>query len=201
MNKINHSLAHSLVPSAQASGIVTQGFADGSLMVESEGRGWHCRRAVSCVIAPQVGDTVLIAGVDNQIWLLAVLERVSAEACELSVPGDLLIRSEGELSLRGAALKVSAAQGDCHISEMKYSGDKLSAWVSLSRIVGKRAESVWQTVTQISHNLFRTTRQTEQVRAGQLDIKAEDYARLHAHNTVITSKAITKIDSEQIHMG
>lgn len=201
MNKIDHSLAHSLMPSTQASGIVTQGFADGSLLVESEGRGWHCRRAVSCVIAPQVGDSVLIAGVDNQIWLLAVLERVSAEATELSVPGDLLIRSEGELSLRGAALKVSAEQGDCHISEMSYSGDKLSAWVSLSRIVGKRAESVWQTVTQISHNLLRTTRQTEQVRAGQLDIKAEDYARLHAHNTVITSKAITKIDSEQIHMG
>ncbi|NCH04030.1 DUF3540 domain-containing protein [Cronobacter malonaticus] len=201
MSNINHKLAQTITQPVQASGTVTHCFADGSLMVESEGRGWHCRRAASCVIAPQAGDTALIASVDNQLWLLAVLERANPQSAELSVPGDLHIRSAGELSLSGEALRVSAQQGDCHISEMKYSGDKLSAWVSLSRIVGKRAESVWQTVTQISHNLFRSTRQTEQVRAGQLDMKAEDYARLHAHNTVITSKAITKVDSEQIHMG
>ncbi|WP_024559258.1 DUF3540 domain-containing protein [Franconibacter pulveris 1160] len=201
MTNINHKLAETVAPPIQACGVVTHCFADGSLMVESEGRGWHCRRAASCVIAPQAGDTALIACVDNQLWLLAVLERANPQSAELSVPGDLHIRSAGELTLSGEALRVSAQQGDCHISEMKYSGDKLSAWVSLSRIVGKRAESVWQTVTQISHNLLRTTRQTEQVRAGQLDMKAEDYARLHAHNTVITSKAITKVDSEQIHMG
>lgn len=201
MTNINHKLAETVAPPIQACGVVTHCFADGSLMVESEGRGWHCRRAASCVIAPQAGDTALIACVDNQLWLLAVLERANPQSAELSVPGDLHIRSAGELTLSGEALRVSAQQGDCHISEMKYNGDKLSAWVSLSRIVGKRAESVWQTVTQISHNLLRTTRQTEQVRAGQLDMKAEDYARLHAHNTVITSKAITKVDSEQIHMG
>lgn len=201
MTNINHKLAETVAPPIQACGVVTHCFADGSLMVESEGRGWHCRRAASCVIAPQAGDTALIASVDNQLWLLAVLERANPQSAELSVPGDLHIRSAGELTLSGEALRVSAQQGDCHISEMKYSGDKLSAWVSLSRIVGKRAESVWQTVTQISHNLLRTTQQTEQVRAGQLDMKAEDYARLHAHNTVITSKAITKVDSEQIHMG
>lgn len=201
MSNINHQLAHSAAPPLQSAGTVTHCFADGSLSVESEGRGWHCQRAASCVIAPQAGDRVLIAGVDNQVWLLAVLERANPAAAELSVPGDLHIRSSGELSLSSEALRVSAGQGDCHISEMNYSGDKLSAWVSLTRTVGKRAESVWQTVTQVSQNLFRQTRNTEQVRAGQLDIRADDYARLHAHNTVITSKAITKVDSEQIHMG
>lgn len=201
MIHINHKLAQTVAPPMQATGVVTHSFADGSLTVESEGRGWHCRRAASCLIVPHAGDTVMIASADNQIWLLAVLESVNPQRAEVSVPGDLHILSAGELSLSGMALRVSAKQGDCHISEMNYSGDKLSAWVNLSRIVGKRAESVWQTVTQISHNLLRMTRQTEQVRAGQLDMKAEDYARLHAHNTVITSKAITKVDSEQIHMG
>ncbi|MDU4433446.1 MAG: DUF3540 domain-containing protein [Pluralibacter gergoviae] len=201
MSNVNHTLTQSLISPVQASGTVTHSFADGSLTVESEGRGWHCRRAASCVIVPQAGDTVLIARVDNRIWILAVLEQLNPQASQLRVPGDLQIHSQGELSLSGASLRVSAEQGDCHIGEMKYSGDSLSAWVSLSRIVGKRAASVWQTVTQISHHLFRSTRQTEQVRAGQLDMKAEHYARLHAQNVVITSKAITKVDSEQIHMG
>ncbi|WP_039056539.1 DUF3540 domain-containing protein [Enterobacter sp. Bisph1] len=201
MTPINHPLALTALPGGHFSARVTHCFDNGSLMVECDGRGWHCRRAVSCVIAPQAGDTVLISAVDNQMWLLAVLERGNNDATELSVPGDLRIASQGALTLSSEALNVSAAKGDCHISEMTYSGDKISAWVTLSRVVGKRAESVWQTVTQLSHNLFRTTRQTEQVRAGQLDMKAEDYLRMHAHNTVITSKAITKVDSEQIHMG
>lgn len=201
MTKINHKLTQMVMPLMQASGTVTHCFTDGSLTVESDGRGWHCRRASSCVIAPQVGDTVLITNVENQIWLLAVLERLNPQQAELSVPGDLHICSFGELSLSGDVLRVSAEQGDCHISTMKYSGDKFSAWVGLSRIVGKRVESVWQTVTQISHNLLRTTQKMEQVRAGQLDIQAEDYVRLHARNTIITSKALTKVDSEQIHMG
>ncbi|UBM41325.1 DUF3540 domain-containing protein [Hafnia paralvei] len=201
MTRINHKLAQAAMLPMQAAGTVTHFFADGSLTVESEGRGWHCRRAASCVISPQIGDAVLIASVENQVWLLAVLEQANPQQAELNVSGNLHIRSSGELSLSSEALRVCAERGDCHINEMKYSGETLSAWVSLSRVVGKRAESVWHTVTQISHHLLRTTRQTEQVRAGQLDMKAEDYARLHARNTVITSKAITKVDSEQIHMG
>lgn len=201
MTTINHKLAQAIMPPAHAAGTVTHCFADGSMTVESEGRGWHCRRAASCLLVPQVGDRVLMSSVDNQIWLLAVLERDESRQAELSLAGDLHIHSAGELSLSSQRLRVNAGEGDCHINEMKYSGDKLAAWVTLSRIVGKRAESVWQTVTQISDYLLRTTRQTEHVRAGQLDMKAEDYARLHAHNTVITSKAITKVDSEQIHMG
>ncbi|HEI8868147.1 DUF3540 domain-containing protein [Serratia sp. AKBS12] len=201
MNNINHKLVQAVTPPLQSAGVVTHCFSNGSLSVESEGRGWHCQRAASCVIAPQAGDRVLIAGVDNQVWLLAVLERANSTAAELSVPGDLHIRSAGEISLSSETLRVSASQGDCHINDMQYSGDKLSAWVSLSRTVGKHAESVWQTITQVSHNLLRTTRQTEQVRAGQLDMQADGYARLHAQNTVITSTAITKVDAEQIHMG
>ncbi|PTA91788.1 hypothetical protein CWM66_11305 [Kosakonia sp. H7A] len=201
MNNINHQLLTAAIPAGQFAALVTHCFDDGSLMVESEGRGWHCRRAVSCVIAPQAGDTVLISAVENQMWLLAVLERLNPNSAELSVPGDLHITSQGALSLSSEALNINALQSDCHISEMNYSGEKISAWVSLSRIVGKRAESIWQTVTQLSQQLFRHTRQTEHVRAGQLDMKAEDYLRLHAQNTVITSKAITKVDSEQIHMG
>lgn len=200
MTTIN-KLAQTIMPPAHCLGTVTHCFADGSITVESDGLGWHCRRAVGCLIVPQAGDRVIISSMDNQIWLLMVLERDEDRQVELNVLSDLHIRSAGKLSLSGQSLRVNAQKGDCHINEMNYSGDKLSVWVNLSRIVGERTESVWQTVIQISHHLLRTTRWTEQVRAGQLDIKAEDYARLHARNTVITSKAITKVDSEQIHMG
>jgi len=39
------------------------------------------------------------------------------------------------------------------------------------------------------------------VRAGQIDIQAEQTLRLHSNNTLLTSKGLVKVDAEQIHMG
>jgi hypothetical protein len=39
------------------------------------------------------------------------------------------------------------------------------------------------------------------VRAGQIDMQASRTLRLHAKNTLVTSKELVKVDAEQIHMG
>ncbi len=202
MNSATTSYALPVSPPQQSIGQVVNQLNDGSLVVECEGRGWHCRRAASCLISPETGDRVLIAGAGNELWLLAVLERAEAQQPALiSVEGDLQIAPTGTLNLHSQQLKVTAQSGDCHIEAMNYSGKSFTAWLSLSRIVGDQCESVWQTVTQLSRTLLRRTQKTEIVRAGQLDMQAEDYLRAHAQNTFITAKGITKVDSEQIHMG
>ncbi|CAI0706233.1 Protein of uncharacterised function (DUF3540) [Serratia entomophila] len=211
MSVANTTRAVKIAPPQQAAGQVVNLLPDGSLVVECQGRGWHCRRAASCLLAPALGDSVLVAGCGHQLWAIAVLERADPHsAARLSVEGDLQIETpRGSLSLHSAqaldfnseALTLQARSGDCHIDKLTYSGEELSAFVSISRMVGKRCESLWHSVSQISHTLFRTVRQTEHVRAGQLDYQAEDYARVHARNTIITSKDITKLDSEQIHVG
>ncbi|AUO03806.1 DUF3540 domain-containing protein [Serratia marcescens] len=211
MSVVNTTRAVNIAPPQQAAGQVVNLLPDGSLVVECEGRGWHCRRAASCLLTPALGDSVLVAGCGHQLWAIAVLERAEPQnAARLSVEGDLQIETpNGSLSLHGAqalnlsgdAMTLQANSGDCHVDKMKYSGEELSAFVSISRLVGKRCESLWHSVSQISHSLFRKVRQTEHVRAGQLDYQAEDYARIHARNTLITSKDITKLDSEQIHVG
>lgn len=196
----------------QFSGQVANILSDGSMVVESEGRGWHCRRAASCLLTPEAGDIALIArSSDEKLWLLAVLERAKPQqAAQIMVDGDLNIatrggsltlNSERQLALKSHQLQVNSAHGDCSIGNLEYRGDELSARVTLSRWLGDRCESVWQTLTQLSDVVFRQVRKTEHVRAGQIDYQAEDYARLHARSTMITSETITKIDSEQIHVG
>ncbi|AYA40076.1 DUF3540 domain-containing protein [Xenorhabdus nematophila] len=190
-------------PLQQITGQIISIHQDGSLMAESQhNRGWHCRRAASCLLAPELGDTVLITKVENQLWVLAILERAEQQhPAEIHVPGDLTITSLGNLSMNSNGLNIRANTGNCHISEMQYSGESVSAWVSVTRLVGNQFESLWQTVTQLSNRLFRHTVQTEKVHAGQLDMQAENYARLHARQTIVTAKAMTKIDAEQIHIG
>ncbi|MBD2786025.1 DUF3540 domain-containing protein [Xenorhabdus sp. DI] len=175
---------------------------DGSVVVENQNRSWHCQQAASCLLTPEIGDNVLLVQANKQHWILAILERAQQQnPAEIKVPGDLSITAQGNLNLNSNGLNIIADNGNCHINEMQYSGESLSAWVSVTKMIGNQFESVWQTVTQLSHRLFRHTTQTEQVHAGQLDMRAESYARLHAQNTVVSAKAITKIDAEQIHIG
>ncbi|MDX8000572.1 DUF3540 domain-containing protein [Xenorhabdus sp. Reich] len=189
-------------PLQQISGQVIHILQDSNLMVESQDRGWHCRQAASCLLTPEIGDTVLITKVEEQFWILAILERAEQQhPAEINILGDLTINSQGNLNLNSNGLNITADNGSCHINEMQYSGKSLSAWVSITRIVGNQFESVWQSITQLSHRLLRHTTQTEQVHAGQLDMQAENYMRLHAQNTIVSAKAITKIDAEQIHIG
>ncbi|CDL80711.1 DUF3540 domain-containing protein [Xenorhabdus szentirmaii] len=198
------SYTFSTEPLQQMTGQIINLHQDGSfMMAESKNnRGWHCQRAASCLLTPDMGDTVLIAKVENQLWILAILERAEQQhPAEISVSGDLTITSHGDLSMNSHGLNITAANGNCHISEMQYSGKSISAWVSITRLVGDQFESLWQTVTQLSNRLFRHTTQTEKVHAGQLDMQAENYARLHARQTIVTAKAMTKIDAEQIHIG
>ncbi len=206
MTKTAYALPSSPLPTEplqQMTGQIVNILHDGGFMAESENkRGWHCRQAASCLLTPGIGDTVLMTKINHQLWILAILERAEQQqVAEINVPGDLLITSQGNLSMNSDGLTITANNGNCHIHEMQYSGESLSAWVSVTRLVGNQFESLWKTVTQLSHRLFRHTTQTEQVHAGQLDMKAEGYARLHGQQTIVTAKAITKIDAEQIHIG
>lgn len=203
--------AFTLGPPQQAVAEVVELLSDGRFAVEHQGRRWHCGRAASCLLAPALGDSVLIGGDGHKLWMIAVLDRATSEyATRLSVEGDLHIEtptgslslhSEHSLNFSGEALALKAHSGNCRINKLNYSGEDLSAVVSVIRMVGKRFESLCHSVNQVSDILFRKVRQTEHVRVGQMDYQAEDYARLHARNTFITSKDITKLDSEQIHIG
>lgn len=210
MNKRHHDVPLAVTLPAQAVGRVVNLLPAGFFIVEHEQRGWQCRLAASCLLTPQTGDQVLIAGNGAQLWLLAVLERAEARTpFTLSVPGSLHIAPQGELSLaspdslslQSQTLDIAAAQGDCRIDNLRYSGRSLSAWIASCAIAGHSLESVWQTVVSVSRRLFRKVTHTEHVRVGQWDCQAEDYVRLHGKHLLMTSEAIAKLDAEQIHVG
>lgn len=197
-------------PIGQAVGRVIDILPDGCYIVRHAQRGWHCRLAASCLLQPQPGDEVMIAGEEARPWLLAVLTRADKRRpWSLGVSGDLHIAAQGALTLhgaerlelRGATLTLDADRGNCRIGRMRYRGKSLSSRVDVVCIVGKRLEAVWHTLVHISHHWLRKVTQTEHARVGQLDYQAGDYARIHGQNVMITAEAITKIDSEHIHMG
>ncbi|MBD9668764.1 hypothetical protein J2W37_001650 [Variovorax paradoxus] len=201
-------------------GRLTAFMSDGRLGVEDEdGIVWSCRRAASCLLKPEAGDTVLLSGPDpHRVYLIAVIEQADASASRIDAPGDLTlggglgtvsIQSTGNVRLQsGATLEMASAkwalqasQGHCRVNEMHFTAQAADATVGRLRMVGRVFETVADRIVQMARNTLRLTDEIEQVRVGHLDCKATDTVRIHGQHTIVTGKELVKIDASQIHMG
>jgi len=192
---------------------------DDAYVVLCDGREWRAKRAASCLLAPAEGDSVLISGPDaGRVYLIAVIEQADASAATLDVEGRLLLRSRsGDVSLEAArdlnlasgkavrmetgSLEVRAEQADCVTGSARYVASELNATVGTLRLVGKVYEAVVDRISHLSRLMFRMASEVEHVRVGNLDVKAEQSARVHASYTMVTADKLVKVDAKQIHMG
>jgi hypothetical protein len=187
--------------------------------VDCDGREWRCRRAASCLLAPSVGDTVLISGPDSgRVYLIAVITQADPTSTRIETSGDVVIasrngdltlESSGRTQLKGgthvdvqtAAFALKAQDADCEVTRLRYTGAEVNSTVGSLRLVGRIYEAIVDRLSHLSRNAFRMTEESEHVRAGTLDYQAEQSARIHAEYTVVTAAELVKVDAKQIHMG
>lgn len=194
-----------------ALGVVTGALPGGAYTVAADGMQLRCQRAASCLLRPEVGDTVLVSGPDAQrLYLTAVAEQADPAASRIDVDGDMTlasahgtitVESATQLHLRSQQLKLEAADADCKVGRTRYQGEDLQATVLNIRVIGRLYEAVMDRLVHLSRSAFRMTDGVEQVRAGRIDYQAEESVRVHAKDTLVTAKRLAKIDAKQIHMG
>jgi hypothetical protein len=218
MNVAKKKIAPVAVTPIQLLGAVAQELDNGMFLVECEGQAWKCRRAASCLLKPEVGDLVLLAGDSTRVFLLAVIEQADAAMARIEMPGDVLLsaaqgnvtvhsakqmilQGESGLTMQTDQLALRAHQGDCVVGEMQYAGRELKGTVGAVRLIGQLCETVVERVMQISRNVFRMVEQADQARVGHLDYEAEEVARIHAKTTMLTGESLAKVDAAQIHVG
>ena len=171
--------------------------------IECEDGTWQCRRAASCLLRPEAGDTVLIAGPDRyHVYLIAVIDQANPGAARIEADGDLTLAAPaGGVRVESARFALDTAEADCRVDRVRYTGAVVEAMAARIRVVGQLCESVMDRLVHLSRSAFRLVEQTEQVRAGRIDYEAEGLARVHARQTVVTAQAVVKVDGQQIHMG
>lgn len=202
-----------------AIGTVTAVLPGGIHSVESEGRTLRCMRAASCLLRPEIGDTVLVNGPDERrLYLTAVAEQADPAVAHIDVQGDLRLASvRGAVSVHGATrldlqaretlslgapqLHVDAQAAECQVGRTTFRGEEVLATVLSFRVVGRVYEAIVDRLVHLSKTAFRMTEGVEQVRAGQIDYQASEMARVHGRNTVVTANDLIKADAKQIHMG
>jgi hypothetical protein len=190
----------------------------GMVVIRAEGRVSRAKQAASCLLAPEEGDRVLVAWLGDERFVLAVLERSGASPSRVEIEGDLEVRvphgrftvasqdgidltTAGETSIVSRVLSMHALEGNVMIDKLRALGSTLTGEVSRMRIVAESVDSIVERVHQRWKRAYRFIEEREQVKAKHLDYRAEQTARVHAENTVVTANDLVKLDGKQVHIG
>ncbi len=178
----------------------------------------EARIAFGCVVQPEPGDRVLIAVTDGTIWVTSVLERCSDAPMRLWAEGDVtLVSMQGDISLlaarslnldAGERARVAAAEIDLHagvarfvLDELVQVGRRASLLVGKIRQVGELVETFAEHVLTRTRRSSRFVEDSDQLRAGDVDHRAEGTLQMRARTMLMTADTVVRVDAEQIHMG
>jgi len=188
-----------------------------TLVVRTDVGDIRARRAVSCLVAPELHDFVLVATQAKSAWVLAVLEREGTKTTliadgdlEVRVPhGKFSVASQDGIDLVSAkTVNMLADQIGIHANTAKIVatdivalGSKVLAELTETRLRGTIFDKVFERVSEKVQRSFRRVEEIDQLTAKQVDYKAEHTMSLRSENMVATAQELVKVDGEQIHFG
>ncbi len=190
----------------------------GTIKVRRGTGSYQARRAKSCLVAPEIGDTVLCASGPEGAFALAVLQGREGAPTRLAADGDLSIESSngrvtvsspeavdlmsgGTVALTSAEIHVRAAKGSVAIEELGFFGRLVQAQVAKVALAAEEVDSVLTRLTQRAKRVFRFVEEVDQTRAGTVDLRAQGLVGIRGENAVISARVLAKVDGEQIHLG
>lgn len=183
------------------------------------GSGEHqAKRAVSCLVEPELGDRVLLAIHQEGSHVLAVLDREGDAPVRIVAEGDLelhapaghvtitseqgvRIASPGETAIASSKVRIAATEAAVAVGALTYVGEHVATQVDRVKTVAREVESVADRLVQRLSRAYRFITESEQVRAHYLEYSATSAVNVKAKATIIAGGELTKIDGGQIHVG
>lgn len=170
--------------------------------IELDSGGCVAKRAASCLLAPEPGDSVLVCGPHAAaLYIIAVLERSTDVPSRLVLGKDAEISASGRLSLASDELLVRARTATTLIDQLSSFGRELSASIGKIKLVGNLFESFLDRVSQYTGHSLRTVEGVDQVRSSIIDYRSEQSLNLQGSEVIATAKELIKVDGKQIHIG
>ena len=167
-------------------------------------------RAASCLVLPATGDTVAwMAADDGGAFVTAVLRRDADVPLTLSLPAGAVLESPGgaltlqadTLALRARTLSVEGESAHMSVEQVRGVGQTASWSFGVVKLTAELLESFAERVLQFSRWSQRMVDGPDQVRARQIDYRAEQTMQLQAQALIANADKLFKADSDQIHLG
>lgn len=193
--------------------------SDNGIIVSTTEGVFCTRRAISCLVEPLAGDSVLLAGdPDKELYVIAVLQRSDPSSIRISVDGDLTVGvskgsfsvaaahgvnlvSAGEMTLTSSELTVNASKGNIFFDQLSYLGSRIFAEIDRVKLIGRFFDAVLERISHKVKCSYRMVEEIDHVRSNVVDYRASKNMSLRGQNTLITAKELVKIDGDQIHLG
>lgn len=191
----------------------------GAVLVSTEHGVLTAQRALSCLVEPEAGDRVLVAGtLSEELFVLAVLQRPNNNPIGISMQGNCSIKvyrgsldvaaekglnllSSRQLSLDAADISMRASRGRVAIDKLSYIGRRVFAYSEKIRIVGVILDSVMERVAQRFKRSYRVVDEIDHVRSKEIDYRAEKNLSLRGQNALIDADELVRLEGDQIHLG
>ena len=185
--------------------------------ISCDGATHRGRVAFGCLVRPEPGDRVLTCRADGAVWILSVLQRRSDAPRRLWVDGDLAVESAGgDISITGGTVDIGAAATvratapaiELHagvarfvLNELVHVGQRINWYVTKLRSVGEVVETLAEHLLVRASRSTRIIAESDQVRAGDIDHRAEGTLQLQADIALVSAGQLVRVDADQIHMG
>ncbi|MEM7448917.1 MAG: DUF3540 domain-containing protein [Myxococcota bacterium] len=183
--------------------------SDAGYLVERDGEVvGGATRAVSCLVEPVSGDEVLCVTVDDRIVIIAVIA-TSAPQVQVGADAEMVFgTSSRPLQVVSSTLQLAAQDlsFDGHKAEFRSEvtrvcSERLELRARFVHLIGDLVEAVSRQVVQTAESVFRTVVGKETLRAGALEFRAQQTARLDAEMTSVTARNLVHVDGAQVQVG
>jgi hypothetical protein len=201
-------------------GIGTALSCDSKTILVSMDQGiFKAKQALSCLVAPEQNDRVLVAGVpDTDLFVIAVLDSSENRPVALSIKGDcsmnvshgklniaaeegITLSSPKALAMEATDLSMNASRGRLVFGALNYIGNQLSAYSEKTTIVGAVFDSIMERVAQRLKRSYRVVEEVDYLRSNTIEYRAEKNLSLRGQNALIDADDLVRIDGDQIHLG
>lgn len=189
-------------------GVVVAAHA-GGWMVAQQGAPRPARRAASCLLKPEAGDTVACLRTSaGEEWITAVLERAADtpqtwhcdRPVQLEIEGAMAWSCES-VDLRSAQVSVNAQTVAFTADETRFAGERVKFLGRQVQFVGAALHSVFERVSHFSRSYLRRTEGLDRVHADHIEQEATQMLRMRAEHTLVEGEKLVKARGGQIHFG
>lgn len=168
-----------------------------------DGMSLVARQAASCLLAPVIGDRVLVYADRDEAFILAVLVRSAEHAAEISVPGAdrVILSASDRLEITASNVSVNAGQIDLVSRVLVAAGEMLTTnfrritETVVDKMVGAR------TITTKVETRTAVVKDVDVLNAGMLVQTVDSVSTQKSEIALMTAKRDVRIDAERVSVG
>ncbi|WP_117190065.1 DUF3540 domain-containing protein [Rhizobium terrae] len=172
--------------------------------VETEaGESLIARQAASCLLAPVIGDLVLVHSDGTEAFILAVLVRRAEHAAEISVPDadHITIKAAAKIDITAPLVSLQADRLELVARRLVQMGESLTTnfrhivETVVDKMVGAR------TITTRAESRMAVVKDVEMLEAGSLVQNVESVSSQKSEIALITARRDMRLDGERVSVG